>query len=925
MSNATLSASAGSWKKAEAANISPIPSAANYTDVTTGGILSASITAPNSLLWQGVFIPILISSVGAKTITILLRDAADTTTYATSGTINLSSLTSRNANRGWYYIPFSVAYSVTAATSYKIKISCSAISSVFWMRSSTAGDYGYAVIGNGDNSTKIASGDTALIRDGVTLTVDESLTLAPTTTKSLVLGDGATFNVPNPSSPITLTFGDGKIHHLDRAYIKIGTSASRISPNNVTINVSGVVNAALFEVNNLSYNAPEDTSGIEIFGNKPIETSLTIAANASSGQAVVSTVEDVPASWNNGDTVRIVGKDKTTSDAVIYTITKGTKQVTLNTNLDALALAGGKVVNMSYHERTAGVKVMSTNQTLFAATNSAQHAVGHFNIEGIYFSNCGFGGYTTLTVSNSVRNTHDSCLCYISNVSSMLINTTNTSGHEFSNNIIINLSMIYSAAVYGKNISFRNNIFNGVSLATANNTAVSANVAISNFVSCGYYTSSGPWGLYIFGYGISVDGCFIVGQSVGLQGGGITINNLKQQRSAHTSGTIITNAVNVTMNNCAFGVGATNTGYDISPTVDNLATMSTTNCSIGSKGIDPSYITTVDGSLMRFVNYGNVSGDNRSWYSNGRFTSNSGKIEAITDTTTKILENKYNISSDTISGMSVKVSIGCNIANAAYYAGTYTAPTMNVNYDGGTNVSIAASNITSRQVLAASFTPTTSGNPLAVRLDQQTDATGANAKVTWDTLTVTARQYPYSEYTYTKYITATTDDIVANIPTPVSDPLVTITNPTTVAAYTGISFDHGTQAITVNGTGGTPVNTGTMLYDAIQYEFDKSANLSRSKFFYSVDGGLSYNCDYDLSIAGNNVTSTKTLRMGTGKLHISNGYYWTGLVTGEIQINTPGAYNLKLDSNKLTFTTAGTYDRSCNGIVQSDVWACISH
>jgi hypothetical protein len=101
----------------------------------------------------------------------------------------------------------------------------------------------------------------------------------------------------------------------------------------------------------------------------------------------------------------------------------------------------------------------------------------------------------------------------------------------------------------------------------------------------------------------------------------------------------------------------------------------------------------------------------------------------------------------------------------------------------------------------------------------------------------------------------------------VVDPVITVTNPATVAAYTGITVNHSTQTITIS------VNhTLNEIYDYLQYDFTQrsTADLRTAIIpFRSVDG-QNFVCDYDFIV---NTDITVTANNQT--LVISTGSEWT--------------------------------------------------
>jgi hypothetical protein len=78
--------------------------------------------------------------------------------------------------------------------------------------------------------------------------------------------------------------------------------------------------------------------------------------------------------------------------------------------------------------------------------------------------------------------------------------------------------------------------------------------------------------------------------------------------------------------------------------------------------------------------------------------------------------------------LTVTVTARIKINNAAYYAGTYTLPTLKVFYDNSTaQVFSTATATTDAQQLQCIFAPTTTGGFIKIQIDSASDATGTNA------------------------------------------------------------------------------------------------------------------------------------------------------------------------------------------------------
>lgn len=901
----TINSVTGSFKKAEAANFSLITDATNYDDCNTARTSGNFQTTAVSL--QGVFVPLRQGSSPSGTFTVALMEGA--TQRAISATLNVTSLP---GSFGWVYIPFATPYLASTGVNYQIRISCNTSAKLYWNRSGTAGDWNYAIIGNGDDTSKIASGDTLLIKDGVTLTVDENLTLGATGNLSIAQGIDAVFQVDANllSSPTTLNLGAGRVSGSSKGGWKIGTPANPIPVSKqLTIN-SSLANGAHIFLSINRYNNTENAMYYEFYGEKSNDIRLLLASDTAAASAVINTVEDVPASWANGDTVVLAAKDTASSDSSEYTISSiGTKQITLNVAVGTKCLAGGAILNVSDTSRKSGIKIISTNNiyTGYSSNTTYDHVV----FSGIYASNVMF--IAALKTSASQFSLLDSILSYvnISNSTGVQLYLRDTGGADILNAHFINRASTYNSAWgQNKNATIQKCTFRGFAGTVGNQMVYGTNLTLNDIVISNSYPSTNSYmGLVFNGaYGVTCTDMRVIGTTVYLNGGNIRFVRLKQERS-NGYGLYINNAVGISLESCTIGVGSTNNVNDIYIDTDANATLAAINTSIGALGIG-NMVNAVSGSFLRFVNYNNVAADNRSWYVEGHFRSANGKVEAYTDKVAR-LTNKYNISSDTIAGMALRIGVNCQLNDYVNYVvgANEEAPALYVDYDGGSVASaMAAVNTNALQPLGLNITPTQSNAMLAVRLAQKTDTvTESQSKVTWDTLSIVARKYPYLEYSYSKQITATTDDIVANIPSGVNDGRVTEINPSLVAAYTGWTINHATQTATFANTGGNPINTLARLYDVAQYDLAQSANLDKAQWFSTIDG-VTYTSLYNIVIDGVTIAgANKTISAPTKTITLQNGGSFTGKLVDQNGATVPVALtNVVSGSRVIVNKTDGT-------------------
>jgi hypothetical protein len=924
--NATLSTSAGSWKKAEFANLPVSFNAASlYDDINTTRT-SATFQVTNGVSLQGVFISIRrVTSSISGTYTVGLFEGA--TQRAISATLNVSDIPEQAA---WIYVTFGTPYTASSGINYTIKCACNTSAKAYWNRSSTAGDYGLAVIGNGDDSAKIASGDTMLLSHGVTLTVDESFTLAATGSYSLVFGDDSILSVPNPTSPITLAFGAGLIQTILNNGILIGSVGTPIESGKVTL-TSSASSGSLFDLP-LSSSVLAGNFIYAIYGTSIGTVRLKADVNSAANQPIVTTLESIPVTWAVNDIINLVGKDSPSSDLIAhYQIREiATKQITLKkrltvtmtianpcvvsltahvfnngdavvfsttgalptgltagttyytrltssaafnlyetqaqaiaggttgriattgtqsgvhtingpANLDYLLLAGAGIVNINEAKRNAGVHIISTN-LINLGKPTPIYAIDYFKIYGVYFENCainpgedGLASATTSIIEN--------CLFYANSTASVVVISFRKTGGVIRNIHVISPSSVQTgvnSVCVGKGITCEHVTLKNISFRadTSTNYFLSGNAcSVSDLITSGYATIY--QGLSITGFGNNLDDIFSVGSKVAvISVGATTFNDLTIQRSPDY-GLYIQNAF-LEILNSIIGVGTSVVTSDIYLPADTLSQVKFTNCQLGSRGVSSGIIDTIPGTYLRFVKYNQTPGDYRSFYPEGHFLSGSGIIDASTDITTGVLTNRYNASSDNVSGCSIFIEVFCQINNAAYYAGTHVLPTLSVDYDDGTVITDVGSANTLLQSLQVSFSATTSYNPLGISLLQKTDASTINSKVTWSALSIKERVYGKQFIEKEKTIVNTTDDIILNFDSLTTNTYISEASAVVVSGYTNITINHSAGSLTVSST-----KTAAQIYDYTQYDLSIVENMDKSEW-YTTTNGTHFKSIYDL-------------------------------------------------------------------------------
>lgn len=147
-----------------------------------------------------------------------------------------------------------------------------------------------------------------------------------------------------------------------------------------------------------------------------------------------------------------------------------------------------------------------------------------------------------------------------------------------------------------------------------------------------------------------------------------------------------------------------------------------------------------------------------------------------------------------------------------------------------------------------------------------------------------------------------------------SNPHITETVQATVQAYTGITFNHTTDTVTLDGAGGTPVNNTDRLYDRAQDEAIVNEQYSPPETLSTVDG-QNYILEYDWVIDGFTFEGqNRAIALASGKsltIQSAGGLAQNLTVTGDVNLGagTGGITltNLNIPSGALDFSIAGSY------------------
>lgn len=647
-----------------------------------------------------------------------------------------------------YYFPLTTYAVDTTADKWRYAVSNSS-TYVSWSRSSTAGAYTYAVALDTDTA-KPSNGDTIILGDDITYTVDADQTWSATSNRACVMCKGASITWANPpAASYTLTL-NGAILRSYSGNITIGSEANPISAaNKAVIDMSSATYAYMTDYWAGYFYGNATDFYVAIWGAESDDIRTKIAANAASGQADIVTEDDMSAIWSVGDNVTLYGKNKTGADTVTYTISNivGTT-ITLSSNLDFQLLAEGAIVNLDERDNL-GVWIKGTAAGCYFNGAGGYH--NYVDIVGCYMENLYMLHYLNTVTTKAglgrsiLLNRVGNAVCAYYPVWYGTDTTyvgTYSNIHQYSNYAPYSASIYF--VVYGATIS---NI-------TAKNAYVSngfigfqgTSQIVSDVIGAGGLGSSGYGNIYIVGAGGTYS-------DIHGFGGAYTINLTScynatfEDCEAQSSGAyalyLNINVIGVKFTNCDFGGVAVSGTADIYAVSSYLTTAIFNNCAVGAKATYAlsNISNAVTGSYLKFQTFDETANDHRVWYPYGEtistgdgltdttvHTSGTGKFAIkLTPTSatgaTLFDDWEFDVPTGDIQNKTMTVAVWVKINNAAYYAGTHQLPRLNINYDDGTTAYAQAAETTDWQQLFVTFTPTTTYGQITVTISGKTDAT----------------------------------------------------------------------------------------------------------------------------------------------------------------------------------------------------------
>lgn len=861
--SATLSTSGGSWRRGEASHFGLTHATASVDLRNTTVLLP--VTFANSCNANGIFV--IFSQSTYLYVTVKLQENVNGTWVDRASAVVDKTAESKSYYHGQYiaHTPYAVD---TSANKWRYTFTGSTVAYYVYLVGSATNTPFYVVTGDAD-TTRPATGDVIVLANGVTLTMDESLSLGVDTLNSLVQGDQSVFQaLPVASSALTLE-ATGWFPQLTRQSFLIGASDNPFTKE-YPFTLSAKMAAAVFRSHNDVSN-PTVENKIHFYGEQDSHINARIATSASSGQPNITTVVDMSAQWESGDKLYIAGADQLSAHVTEYTIQSisGTT-ITLTSNLGAKMLKGGSIVNVSRSAKL-GIRIIAPSKiAMFSANSGGQYfAADSYKMFGTYLENVPFesphdtatgGKFECKSILSKIAGT----------ISGVWSNNYGAQGHTYENIHLVGTMSAYGLpAIYGTGLSFKN-ITIAIS-GTQSGGFMGNGFAIDGFVFGPGYNDATVYVTRFFGSGHTVNDVFCAGDNGVVLGCHASVFTNCSFQKGRVYGLHLVNGVGNKIINSGIGDLSAHGTADIYHVPNYFSQWHLQNTYVAT--IDDGYTKIVDGSWLRISHFNRTADDHRGWCRNGIFFSDTNRL-AMRQTGANRLTTQYLIGTNDVTDLSVAILLNCKINSATYYAGTHALPKMVVDYDSGTLVTATAAASTAVQRLVAIFAPTTSNNIIAINLYTETDATGSAADVFFDSLVIRSRRYGKVFSDNIKYITEINADVIAEIATPDTDPFITQATEATVAAYTGIAIDHTNGLIAV-----TEDRSIQELYDYCKYHLALEANMDKGEFFTTIDGTI-FTCAYNLTVDGATLAGEgKRLDLGTRTFTVVNGGATSATVT----------------------------------------------
>lgn len=598
----TAFATAANWD--EGVNTPSIHASTSIT-VTSGGVFSATFTAPNTTnACTGVLVPITAKGTAGNIIATLQEATVDVA--GATATIAITSLVTSTH----VFFKFTTPYVFTATTAgrYRIKLNTSGASGTTTVAAdSGAANFAYLVYMN-SNVVPTTGDDIHIVSPNQGSSLVMNLTSSPT------IGSGGNTAVPTFRSwQNAITLSNNGVLSWDTATSRtltckgnvLNESGGELRMGAPSAKVAAGVTAKLrFDQNGTTTNyGYQHLNGAKTIlqGADKTFKKTTLVSGVGTAASPLVTADSVD--WSVGD--ELIFKPMTDSATnyneveVRFIITKNSA-----TSYILSATSGGVEAAFTYSHALGDI-VNVTRQVVIDTTNTAQAwyadfaettAASNVNLDGCRLET--FGGATasktTIIFSNLATE-----LCELDDVvfyrnlgaNISLGNNTDTRTYTW--------LMFYSAAAAHLAIgSLRNKTFqncyiisaatNGIGFAgTANNTFTNLNIWACPNSTSGYALSMTNSVKCVF------DSC--------------------KFDASRVSAILFNSASKMTFIDCSFGVDAANTTSEMVASADTFDEALFDNCLFGSSTLITSYTSMADGSEIKFNKFNQTTNDHR-WY-----------------------------------------------------------------------------------------------------------------------------------------------------------------------------------------------------------------------------------------------------------------------------------------------------------------------
>lgn len=597
--------------------------------VTTAGVTSTGFTAPNLVnACNGVWLPITTVPTSGNFKVDLMESGVQ---KATATIIRADMVT------GWNYVRFSTPYvfATLTANAYTIRVSNTAVNSGT-IRQATSTNILYQATYN--SATTLGSTDDLWIGGFL----DSGLTPKAynATGTSLVFGSGADTTLPTTwATGWGLMIGNGGSFAFDNTADttvqirgSIGVYSNGLFDMRANVSNIEIVNTLIFD-----NNAGDGNYGIIIpssgLGGQVLTTGKTVSVVNTFASGVGTAANPVVTQTNHGFTVNdevVIGGalDYLKNEVRFVKSIPAANQLVLSTTIGGAEAAltqshsvGSHICNMT---RNSVIKNQNITRG-FSINNVSSSALvqSDFSYTRAEYPNCLSG--RALAFNSTLPTTMDGFVLYNNSANGRgSINISGLTAQTITNMILFNTRGTNYSAQSGLTLpSASNKTINGIyHFAEPSSTTNCAMLSIPNTATNNIINNAHSYGANAGNGG--------AGYAIGVYGSGNTFNNCSVN-AARGRGTLFSQCVLNTFNNCNFGTIATNTN-DILLESTTLIQALFNNCSFGSATLISNYLNTLEGSLVAFQDMDTNQSKHR-WYTNkGSFWSSG---PGLTETTVR--------------------------------------------------------------------------------------------------------------------------------------------------------------------------------------------------------------------------------------------------------------------------------------------------